>query len=362
MRKQRQNTTSFYNPFGSPIASRAYTSGEYRYGFNGKELDKAGEGMGGGGNTYDYGFRIYNPSLGRFLSVDPLRRKYQMLSSFQYASNTPVQAIDLDGLEAWVVTWASQSNDPKGNGVQRIGHTGIIVKNYKQIINEVTKTREVEDPVTGKCVQETYTEYEVTYEPTGSYTYYDLWPQGANLSDKEALENSNPSYTNQPFIMSRTGVLIEDESALENWLIKHDASQIDEIISGKSEVFESPPGNATYGYTEGRPSNGIIKLNLTPEESFKLNMSYEYIINRNTKYNGVNNNCTSFIAEGLNLIGYNIQKEQIYDLYNILIPSIAVEAYTPNNTYEQLASDPNSTVIKSAGDTTKQSYEDAILD
>ena len=42
----------------------------YRYGFNGKELDP--EGMGGGQSTYDYGFRIYNPALGKFLSVDPL--------------------------------------------------------------------------------------------------------------------------------------------------------------------------------------------------------------------------------------------------------------------------------------------------
>jgi hypothetical protein len=27
--------------------------------------------MGGGGSTYDYGFRIYNPNIGKFLGVDP---------------------------------------------------------------------------------------------------------------------------------------------------------------------------------------------------------------------------------------------------------------------------------------------------
>ncbi len=54
----------------------------------------------GNGNQYDYGFRIYNPRIGRFLSVDPLTSSYPMLTPYQFASNTPIQAIDLDGLEA----------------------------------------------------------------------------------------------------------------------------------------------------------------------------------------------------------------------------------------------------------------------
>ncbi len=65
----------------------------YRYNFNGKESDSET-------STYDYGFRIYNSRLGRFLSVDPLTKSYPELTPYQYASNTPIQAIDLDGLEA----------------------------------------------------------------------------------------------------------------------------------------------------------------------------------------------------------------------------------------------------------------------
>ena len=36
----------------------------------------------------------------RFMSVDPISSSFPMLSPYQYASNTPIQAIDLDGLEA----------------------------------------------------------------------------------------------------------------------------------------------------------------------------------------------------------------------------------------------------------------------
>jgi hypothetical protein len=44
--------------------------------------------------------RIYDPRVGRFLSVDPIAVKYPELTPYQFASNTPIDAIDLDGLEA----------------------------------------------------------------------------------------------------------------------------------------------------------------------------------------------------------------------------------------------------------------------
>ena len=38
----------------------------------------------------------------RFLSIDPLGRKYPELTPYQFASNTPILAVDLDGLEAGI--------------------------------------------------------------------------------------------------------------------------------------------------------------------------------------------------------------------------------------------------------------------
>ena len=64
----------------------------YRFHFNGKEADSEAQ-------TQDYGFRIYNPRLGKFLSVDPLTKLYPELTPFQFASNNPIWMIDYDGLE-----------------------------------------------------------------------------------------------------------------------------------------------------------------------------------------------------------------------------------------------------------------------
>lgn len=67
-------------------------SATYRYGFNGKENDQET-------NTQDYGMCIYDPRVGRFLSVDPLAKAYSMLTPYQFASNRPIDGIDQDGTE-----------------------------------------------------------------------------------------------------------------------------------------------------------------------------------------------------------------------------------------------------------------------
>lgn len=88
-----------YYPFGMEQPYRNWTADmKYRYGFNGKEKDQNGE---WGLTNYDYGFRIYNPAVGRFLSVDPLTRSYpwSWCTPYQFAGNKPIWAIDLDGLE-----------------------------------------------------------------------------------------------------------------------------------------------------------------------------------------------------------------------------------------------------------------------
>lgn len=81
------------------MPGRSYTGNGYRYGFNGKEKDD--EVKNTSGTQYDYGFRIYDPRLGKFLSVDPLFKSYPWFSPYQFAGNTPISCVDLDGLEMY---------------------------------------------------------------------------------------------------------------------------------------------------------------------------------------------------------------------------------------------------------------------
>jgi len=99
------SATDYYS-FGATMPGRSFTSSNYRYGFNGKENDPET-------NTQDYGFRIYNPSLGKFLSVDPLTMEYPWFSPFQFAGNRPIDCIDLEGKEPYKDGYQFTSTDPK---------------------------------------------------------------------------------------------------------------------------------------------------------------------------------------------------------------------------------------------------------
>ena len=90
-------TANDYYPFGQEMPGRTYNIGDYRYGFNGKEKDQNDEW--GDLTHYDYGFRIYNPAIGRFLSVDPLAGEFPWVTPYNYAENRPIDGIDLWGLQ-----------------------------------------------------------------------------------------------------------------------------------------------------------------------------------------------------------------------------------------------------------------------
>jgi RHS repeat-associated protein len=81
-----------YYPFGMAMPGRSFSSEKYRYGFNGKEKDNStGEG------NYDYGARIYDGRIGRWLSADAFYKSYPSFSPYIYALNIPTQLKDEGG-------------------------------------------------------------------------------------------------------------------------------------------------------------------------------------------------------------------------------------------------------------------------
>ncbi len=78
------------------VPNRHDSSSNYRYGFQGQEKDDE---IKGEGNSINFKFRMYDPRIGHFDSVDPLFRDYPWNSSYAFSENRVIDGIDLEGLE-----------------------------------------------------------------------------------------------------------------------------------------------------------------------------------------------------------------------------------------------------------------------
>lgn len=87
---------SNYSAFGLQLGGSQLNSSNNsnRYLYNGKELDSNF-----GLDWYNYGARMYDPTIARFTGVDPISDQFAWVSTYNYAENEPIANIDLHGLQ-----------------------------------------------------------------------------------------------------------------------------------------------------------------------------------------------------------------------------------------------------------------------
>lgn len=69
---------------------------DYRYGFQGQEKDDE---IKGEGNSLNYTFRMHDPRVGRFLSLDPFIKQFPHNSPYAFSENRVIDMIELEGGE-----------------------------------------------------------------------------------------------------------------------------------------------------------------------------------------------------------------------------------------------------------------------
>jgi len=90
------NQYNDYYPFGMEMTVNDQDQSDNLYRYNGKELQSDGLNQ-IPLDWYDYGARFYDPSLGRWHTVDPLAESYYNFSPYNYVLNNPLIFIDPDG-------------------------------------------------------------------------------------------------------------------------------------------------------------------------------------------------------------------------------------------------------------------------
>jgi len=144
----------------------------YRFGFNGKENDNE---VKGNGNQQDYGFRIHDTRLGRFLSIDPLYRNFPWNSTYCFSENRPIDGIDLEGKE-----WSKASYyDPFAQANRVNYHVVIKVFDYTRTDMSMEEMKLIMDGVS-KQFEKTYSQFD---KETNTYYTVSLEYEVSNVSE-----------------------------------------------------------------------------------------------------------------------------------------------------------------------------------
>jgi RHS repeat-associated protein len=162
--------------------------------------------------AYDFGARMYDPRVGRFLSIDPLAGKYPGLSPYAAFNNNPVYYIDPTG----------------ESGVAY--ETGLKNKNGKPILKVVTKLH--------------------------------IYGEGATEVNRKVMEtNANAQYNNDgQFFTAKVGST-EYEIQFEISVVIIDAKEVDRVFNEGGGV-----NNAENNFYEIR-ADVMVSFTFTGEES-----------------------------------------------------------------------------------------------
>lgn len=134
-----------YYPFGMnhlKTGGAYFGAGAYQnYKYQGQELQEIG--------FYSFKWRNYMPDVGRFFNVDPLAEKFPYNSTYAFSENRVIDAVELEGLEAWLIhgTWSDNSSfsKPVNDLAKKIGGGTVYSNNWSGENNRSARTQAATD-------------------------------------------------------------------------------------------------------------------------------------------------------------------------------------------------------------------------
>lgn len=165
---------SDYYPFGMLVPTRHGSSNAYRYGFQGQEKDDE---IKGEGNSINYTFRMHDPRIGRFFSVDPLTREYPYYTPYSFSGNKVIASVEFEGLEE--VNLFHRTDAKGAYGVFESGFNSKFTKNGEFHFFSLSQSSSGHGASVAKAPIQLKVKLDITYAKEITYKQYKGWFQEA---------------------------------------------------------------------------------------------------------------------------------------------------------------------------------------
>jgi RHS repeat-associated protein len=248
------------------MPSRSFSASSYKYGFNGKEKDDE---VKGGGNSVDFGARIYDSRLGRWLSIDPMSKKYSSYSPYAFAKNNPITNKDYDGKDI-VPSYNLHMDVNERLGIpntpQRDSDLGVTKNSYTYDLPD--------DPMTGKVM------FNVSFDIYLSPVFSSSHPKNKefeanNPGKKEFVALHEYSHTDQYMEIITKGDFV---AAVNNIVVE---GNVDQVMNNAYQILRDD-----YIKKNGLPSSGGDVLKMQSHLAIAVDEVFNQVVDQiDEKYN-----------------------------------------------------------------------------
>ncbi len=253
--KQIKQQSAYY-PFGMSFMFGGSSDNKYLY--NGKEIQDDDLGGGASLGWYDYGFRMYDATIGKWHVPEPFADSYATLSPYAYAYNNPIAYVDLFGLAP----------------VYRDG------KYY----DDVTGDEMTWDEVHQHLVEYDMIEWSFTSNGDGTYTFNNYGGGVTAAGAMKYLNDSGISAFGSFVGVSRGGNVFQKDAdpATVNKFFSHAEFRVDKSGGGMVssgglalEPYDGPLYHGGMPLVGVGPGNGAVALRLITSGALALKMTQE---------------------------------------------------------------------------------------